>query len=522
MIRQIDLSVHDDAFRPLGLALYQDEIFNLLVAHCSDGILEELRLGKMILATKQIKQAEKLFGHLKSITAQECAQIDDLLALCKNCVEIEVIDPKESVMLCNPEHAVSFTNLEKFTMTTIGADNFVEIKAFLLRHQRLKHLKLEIDRYCRPTKVFNLTDIRHCERLEHLDLEGFWYVFDGEQTETNLGLPHLKYLKITRHDEYSDSTAAVIRFIDQLPPSQLEHLNVSVECLVDCSVVKQPNRFTNLRSLSIWHNSHKQNVNISNLKKLQNLTEFELGHIEPLADTDFAYYLNAFGSIDTLTELTISPGVFDRDALGAICRFRNLRVLKLRAMAKYDWDFYDNWSELQGLDKLTRFECQTCYRSGPFISNFLRSLGSTSSLEIVKIRANPDYEKHNLILRTLCRFPNIRIFNISCSPDIDLNIIKSWTRLEQFKIFKPQFKEIWEEELIDLIECVPNLRIVKGIYRIDLKTYQKLIEICQRMNRQLIIELDYCSWQELPSDLCEANRHIVDVYFKRRVIKIRD
>lgn len=53
-------------------------------------------------------------------------------------------------------------------------------------------------------------------------------------------------------------------------------------------------------------------------------------------------------------------------------------------------------------------------------------------------------EDYNVILRTLRRFPNLRIFKIDFpdSPDIDLNIIKNWTRLEQLTITNPRYNEI--------------------------------------------------------------------------------
>lgn len=515
LIKEIDFNVDN---MPLRYQLANSEMFISLAAYCGGGRLEKLRLINIALSSEQIFKASKLLCGLKTIHLNNSNRRNqcDMIALISECDEL-VVHPYCSDQSIAPvlRSACNFPNLEKLSIT-IGEDDFDRIECFLGRHQRLKFLKLKFDVYRRrEVNVFNLEAVGHCKLLEFLDVDGYSITLVGMPLKSAVDLPHLKYLKIANHN----TAMGVEHFLNAAASSSLQHLDISIAVLLDSNLLQRTDAFRNLRTLCVIDLADYANADrLFQLNNLKVLTKFEL--LDGYAmQSSVTIYLNNLGSIDTLTALTLSGGTFDNFTIEGLVRFTNLRELRLiemelRNIAETISNVH--WTMLQRIDKLMTFEF-TSYSVLPFIVKFLQHLGSIDSLECLLFNVREDLNDE--CAAAIGRFQNLRILAIqtvtsTSTVGIFLKLVKQFEKLEQLKL---QNSVVDWKRLINLIETMPRLCIIKCANWINLRAYNNLIEIGQRLNKKLIIEFP-TDLRELDFsfDLIEKNRHIVDICYKKK------
>lgn len=510
-----DLIKHIDWNMDPLLIEWHSEMFNLLKTYCGDGSLEKLRLNGSTLNASEIKDATELFCNLKAIHLNRSQNGNQMIAMSTNFVEIVVHPTSLQSITAILGRSCCFPHLEKLSLSTKCVDGNNEIDSFLEQHPRLKYLKLKFDRRERDTNSFNLAALRHCKQLEYIELDGYGFKFIGMPMGTKIDLATLKYLKITD----TSGGERVEQFLNEAAASpSLERLAISMAYLVKSNVLKaaRANTFRSLQKLVIFDDDGSINAaHLIDLTNLQNLIKFDLLHLR----SEYLPYLKHLGSTDTLTELTLIYGSIDVAAIEGMCRFVNLRILRLIDMElskNVDAIFDVHWAMLKRIDKLTTFECiPSLFPScSQFLTKFLQNLGSIKSLECFTLDHFDSIDRN--FGRALKRFPNLRILKMqvrqsASQVNIWLNIINLLKELEQLKLF---CSCITYEHLIDLIKKLPRLRIIKGMGDINLAQYNELIEVSRRQNRKLSIEC-IGSLRKLSVNLIEENRHIVDIYYKK-------
>lgn len=494
-------------------------IVSLLATYCSGGTLEQLRMNGIAWRSSLANEsADDLFRHLKSIHFKNSRTDNDsnIIELSKGCREIVVHQTSFQELGAVLGRTCLFPDLEKLSITIRCVDLNKQLHRFLERHQEIKHLKLKFDRRERATNVFDLAAVLHCRQLEFLDVDGYRFKFNGA-TVAHADLPNLKYLRITDIDGSTD----VEHFVHAAASLSLQHLAISVRTLLRCLALKTADTFRNLRALILFDDDRSMgNISLMRLNKLKNLMKIELLCLRP----DNVHYLNYLGSADTLTELTLTYGTIDNATIEGLCRLTRLRVLKLR-----DVDLTNvvhhisdvHWAMLQRNNTLARLEYSSfLYVSClPFLTLFLLKLGSTETLEWLTFDVSESFDVNDW--KAVGRYHNLRVLEMrvrKCSSQINifLKIVQQLQRLEQLKIFN---ECVTWEQILHLIEAMPNLRTIKGMGHIDLATYNALIEIGERLNKKLAIELiGSVRLAEIPIGLLERNRHVVDIYYETREV----
>lgn len=487
-----------------------DDIFNLAVKYCGGGTVEKLRIHGYTPNSLQINAAHELFGHLKSIQCKEWVDGNetDVMAVSKNCNEIIVHPTPGGSATALYDETMRFANLEKVSIF-VDFDRQFWLANFLNGHQRLIYLKLD-HHHGSCTDPFNLAALWPCKQLQYLVLTGPRFEF----TKVPIDLPGLKHLQITR---LAGAPDGISKFIKGLLLCSLQHLVIDDDCLIKSKALQNVNVQTNLQKLviKVARIPLVPNFKPTELKRLQNLNKFELIFIRNSVGAEL--YLNNLAATDTLTELTMRGGIVNAAFIEALGRLKSLRVLRLRAIGYARDITAGQWSKFKDIETLKIFE----YYGGGAL-RLLQRLGATNSMEGLSM----DYGSgaHNKgLLRAIGRFGNLRILELKVdsaqSAAAVCSGISALKKLEQFKLSVYRncrtTAEQWES-LKSLFETMPSLRIIKGVDHMDLKTYNDLIDIARQMNKKLVIVLRRTgSFENVPFDLVEKNRHIVNVYFEK-------
>lgn len=470
-----------EQFAPI--AHFNDPIFEHIMAHCSDGKLESLRLGTIYLSSEVAVRGHQLFSHLRQFQLKYCENLSEILPWCHNCEKLTIQGAISVVDLDTHFPALYDFTLKYDQAYAIRAFNgevasiSPALETFLRRHDRLTALEL-----CTPNDM-DFMVIGELEQLKRLHLYGAIVQMRDDEAAP-FHLPHLNRVIL----DYDDRN--VSKFMHKLATTatrdSLEYLKIA-NCQVGNGFVSDLANFKKLRILKFIGIKDFTTNGMAGLQQLQSLTKFVMDYF----DANTVRHLANLGSVDSLQSLKINYCPINNEFFEGICRFRQLRVLKLLEPEIGDFS-EEHLALLRHLNQLTKLFVDYDH---PNIKVFLNHFGSMESLKYLRTSHCPiDVD----FFVSVCRFSHLQTLELMYIQDLTDNLLQHLEMLDELDGFNVLVltgcRLLTWNGLINLIEKLKKLKLLKVIDLCDgtglsLMDYDKLVYICRQQNRKIIIEM---------------------------------
>lgn len=458
-----------DSIRLEGSSIVTSAIFNWLITYCS-GSLERLQVNNLSFNWGLLVGSSLAFSHIKSLQLNNCSHFH-AMTMSHLCEDITITSDE-----------LGF-NFEQWS-------NPNDFEEFLSNHPRLKKLQLKITTIKRGLYSIAM----HIAKLRQLE-------------ELRLELPHMK---CNKNDEVPSNIALTTpmesislvaacydtTFINRMLAApvlytSLEYLEIK-GCLVDSFFVNNLPRFERLNTLKLGDIGCSFFKHPEALRNVRHLKELELGTWSVTTQV-----LMNLDSTETLEKLKIWARFIDDGFIEGLGRLRNLAELN------FEFDGLEpNLATVNStlLDQLQRLNTLIICRAKLQNPSFLDRLGPVELLTHLELRCCSLSGHFFFVLR---RFRQLRVLKLAAIDNLtstQLMMINGMVELEKF-VVEDLFRyadNIWHG-LVNVVQNSGNLKeLILGGSSTEKESwinfqiyYQRLLEICRRSERKLLVKHHY-------------------------------
>lgn len=501
-LSSIDYDFSDQIHARNWLNCYEclnEPIFNAIIAHCS-GSLRSLCLGAIELTPTTVTRGQRLFRHLHRITLKNCSHLSEILPACDDCVDLNI----DGLLSHSNLNSMRFEKLRKFTLNCNPFQHFAldhtkvstALESFLRQHRHLRSLELLTFDH------FDLMVIGQLVELVHLCLRGTRILLrEHRQLTENPNYFQLSRLRTLELD-FKDTN--VSEFVSQVTVASMDTLNTLtlIGCLADRQLFAAIVGLRQLRVLKLKHlrgNARRRSSTgayddakfdddiTAVLADCQQLEQLTLHGAHPDS------IVHQLGAVWTLRRLKIVGAVVSSELLEHICRFHELRTLKLlqprRLLANFGEYSDFNINILQNLNQLTDVTLDLNFDTEFHLLNYLGSSRTLQQLTLMYCLAD------DMLIDGVSRFRALRRLELIAVRGLNdrmLRMVRGMAALRDVAISEDGLSVFTWDGLIGLIVANRALRDIKLKalwHRLPLSVpiYGELLRHCKQQQRMVTV-----------------------------------